>query len=278
MTAAGISPDPVPTPVSDDLGFEVATTGAARRVVSLVPSLTEAIAATRRAALVGATEWCTHPRDLDVVRVRGTKNPDTRAIVALAPDLVVANQEENRALDVRRLREAGVPVWVTRIESVDEAFTSMHRLFDVALGWGVPDWLEEARSAWAMPPATDARRPRTAVAVWRDPWMVVGRDTFTGDLMRRLGLEHAYADADDRYPHVSLADLDSPDLDLVLLPDEPYVFTTEDGPEAFTHVRTALVSGRLLTWYGPSLQDARRQLEGFFSDAANEGPQITRQG
>lgn len=268
----------MPTPVHDDLGAEVATTAAARRVVSLVPSLTEAIAATRRAALVGATEWCTHPADLDVARVRGTKNPDTRAIVALAPDLVVANQEENRALDVQRLREAGVPVWVTRIESVDEAFTSMRRLFDVGLGWGVPDWLEEARSAWATPPATDARPPRTAVVVWRDPWMVVGRDTFTGDLLRRLGLAHAYAGADDRYPHVELADLDSPDLDLVLLPDEPYVFTAEDGPEAFTRVRTALVSGRLLTWYGPSLREARRQLGGLFSDATSQGPQITRQG
>src|SRR5690606_30411408 len=114
--------------VHADLGFDVALPAPARRVVSLVPSLTEAIAATRPGALVGATDWCSHPRDLDVARVRGTKNPDRAAILALSPDLVVANKEENRELDVRRLREAGVPVWVTDIETLDQAFGSMRRL------------------------------------------------------------------------------------------------------------------------------------------------------
>lgn len=247
----------------DDLGTELAIEHPVGRVVSLVPSLTEAIAATRREALVGVTDWCTHPEDLDVPRVRGTKNPDRKAIEALAPDLVVANQEENRELDVRRLRDAGVPVWVTRIETVDEAIASMKRLFDEALGWGVPTWLDEAESAWADPvPA----RGTTAVPIWRDPWMVVGPRTYTHDLLQRLGYSnHFGADPDpaadvDRYPKVELAQLDSPEIDLVLLPDEPYVFTAGDGPEAFTTAPTRLVSGRLLTWYGPAMLEARRTL------------------
>ena len=90
------------------MGFPVSVSGPARRVVSLVPSLTEAIAHTRREALVGATDWCTHPAGLDVARVRGTKNPDRAAIAALRPDLVIANKEENRELDVRMLRAAGI--------------------------------------------------------------------------------------------------------------------------------------------------------------------------
>ncbi|NDZ97926.1 cobalamin-binding protein, partial [Streptomyces sp. SID10116] len=64
------------------------------RVVSLVPSLTEAVAVTVPDVLVGATDWCTHPAGLDVTRVGGTKNPDVPRIAALAPDLVVANEEE----------------------------------------------------------------------------------------------------------------------------------------------------------------------------------------
>jgi ABC-type hemin transport system substrate-binding protein len=79
-------------------------------VVSLVPSLTESVAMTRPEALVGATEWCTHPQGLGVRRVRGTKNPDRAAIAGLVPDLVLANQEENRRVDVERLRAAGIPV------------------------------------------------------------------------------------------------------------------------------------------------------------------------
>jgi len=247
------------TSATDDLGHPVEVVRPARRVVSLVPSLTEAVAATRPEALVGATDWCTHPRDLDVSRVRGTKNPDRAAIAALQPDLVLANREENRELDVRRLRDAGIAVWVTVIETVDEAFASMERMFTEALGWESPDWLDEARAVWAEP-APDSGR-RVAIPIWRDPWMVVGGRTFTGDLAARLGLVNAFGEGDERYPQVELADIDSPDVDLVLLPDEPYVFTADDGPEAFSHTPTRLVSGRSLTWYGPSMLTARAELE-----------------
>lgn len=242
----------------DDLGADVPA-GPRRRVVSLVPSLTEALAPT--GLLVGATDWCTHPGDLGargVRRVRGTKNPDLAAVRALEPDLVVANKEENRELDVRRLRDAGVAVWVTDIETVPQAVDAMARLFGEALGLDEPDWLGEARTLWCgeAPPADR----RVVVPVWRDPWMVVGPRTFTSDLLRRLGADNAVADGPDRYPTLDLAAVDDLGADAVLLPDEPYLFTAEDGPEAFTRTPTELVSGRLLTWYGPSLVEAHRSL------------------
>ncbi len=190
----------------DDLGHDVAVPTEARRVVSLVPSITEGLAAARPAAVVGATDWCTHPPDLDVVRVRGTKNPDRAAVEAARPDLVVANQEENRELDVQRLRDAGVPVWVTRIETVDDAFASLGRLFTDALGWGEPTWLADARQLWSAP--APAPRGRVAVPIWRDPWMVVGPRTFTADLLRRLGWEVTTGpegDAHERYPGTDTA-------------------------------------------------------------------------
>ncbi|KQX76413.1 helical backbone metal receptor [Aeromicrobium sp. Root472D3] len=243
--------------MNDDLGHPVDLARPARRIVSLVPSLTEAIAATRPGALVGATDWCTHPADLDVARVRGTKNPDRSAIADLAPDVVVANREETRELDVTRLRAAGVTVWVTVIETVDQAFSSMRRMFVDGLGWDVPTWLEDAERVWAVPAADDGRR--VAIPIWRDPWMVVGSRTFTGDVVSRLGLVNAFDDSPDRYPHTGAAEIDAA-ADLVLLPDEPYVFTDDDGPEAFT-TPTRLVSGRALTWYGPSMLTARSELE-----------------
>ncbi len=247
-------------PLHDDLGAPVPLLGPARRVVSLVPSLTEALAATCPDRLVGATDWCTHPADLAVARVRGTKNPDLAALAALGPDLVVANQEENRELDVRRMRERGIAVWVTRIETVPEALASMRRLFEEALGVGEPGWLAEAAAVWGGP-APEARE-RAVVPVWRDPWMVVGRPTFTADLLARAGYEVVTAGAEGRYPSVEVAALDDPGAaDVVLLPDEPYEFTADDGPEAFTRVPTRLVSGRLITWYGPALVDARISLD-----------------
>ncbi|MGY1755196.1 helical backbone metal receptor [Blastococcus sp. SYSU D01042] len=242
----------------DDLGTAVALPRPPRRVVSLVPSLTEALAVTVPERLVGATDWCTHPPGLDVARVRGTKNPDRAAIAALAPDLVVANREENRQLDVQRLRAAGIPVWVTVIESLDQALTSMRRLFVEALDAGEPDWLRVAAEEWAQPAPVPALR--VAVPIWRDPWMVVGSRTFAGDALARLGLANVFAADAERYPHVDIAQVAAAEPDLVLLPDEPYAFTADDGPEAFPGVRSVLVSGRDLTWYGPSLATARARL------------------
>ncbi|WP_194817608.1 helical backbone metal receptor [Nocardia sp. XZ_19_385] len=241
----------------DDLGGAVPLTRPVRRVVSLVPSLTESVALTCPEVLVGATEWCTHPADLDVERVRGTKNPNLRRIVELAPDVVLCNQEENRRIDVERLRDAGIPVWVTKIQSVDEAITALARLFTLALGIDVPAWLSESEKAWAATPPIDLRT--AVIPIWRNPWMVVGRDTFTADLARRLGLDLVHATGPDRYPRVTEDEL-TRGIDLAVLPDEPYVFTETDGPDAFPGIPVALVEGRSLTWYGPSLTTARAAL------------------
>ncbi|MFE3450543.1 helical backbone metal receptor [Nonomuraea sp. NPDC059194] len=235
----------------DDLGVEVRVPSAVGRIVSLVPSLTESVAATGK--LVGATDWCSHPADLDVTRVRGTKNPDLDRIVALEPDVVLANAEENREADLQALRQAGLAVWVTRIETVEAAFTSLARMFEHACRSPEPAWLGRARQAWDFP---EPEVRRTAIIpIWRRPWMVVGRDTFTGDVLRRLGVDNLYADHAERYPKIPLDELVAQDADLVVLPDEPYAFNEHDGPECFA-ARSALVSGRLLTWYGPSMVEA----------------------
>ena len=250
--------------VHDDMGTPLELPSAPSRVVSLVPSLTESVAAS--GVLVGATQWCTHPIGLDVRRVRGTKNPDLNAILELEPDLVLANKEENRQLDVRRLREHGVQVWVTVIESLPQALDSLDRMFTEALQQPIPDWLATARSLWSggPPPATST----VAVPIWRDPWMVVGSSTFTGDLLRRVGLRNVFSDSPERYPHVEIEQVDRPEVDVVLLPDEPYRFTADDGPEAFRSTPTRLVSGRLITWYGPSLVAAHEELSRLAADAS----------
>jgi ABC-type Fe3+-hydroxamate transport system substrate-binding protein len=227
--------------------------GPPRRVVSLVPSLTEAIAATDPGLLVGATDWCTHPAGLDVARVGGTKWPDLDRVRDLAPDLVVANAEENRDEDVAVLRAAGIPVWVTAPPTVDQALDSLDRLC-AALGKPEPTWLRRAFEIWADPP----RVPETTavVPIWRRPWMVLGRDTFAGDVLARLGVRNVFADHADRYPRLAKDDPSAVVADLVVFPDEPYAFTPDDGPEAWPRCRPVFVSGRHLTWYGPSLVEA----------------------
>ncbi|CAN3983927.1 ABC-type Fe3+-hydroxamate transport system, periplasmic component [Kitasatospora purpeofusca] len=249
----------------DDLGLVVPLFGAGggvgpvRRVVSLVPSLTEAVAATAPGLLAGVTDWCSHPADLTAPRIGGTKNPDLARITALAPDLVIANDEENRRPDLDALRAAGLPVWVTDIRTLDQAFRSLDRLLTVGCGLPRPAWLDTAEAAWAEVVPLPGPARRAVVPIWRRPWMVLGHDTFAGDLLQRLGLHLPHAEdpaRPERYPAVPLPELLAGRPDLVVLPDEPYRFTAEDGPEAFPGIPAALVSGRHLTWYGPSLVEA----------------------
>ncbi|WP_445525111.1 helical backbone metal receptor [Streptomyces cyslabdanicus] len=229
------------------------------RVVSLVPSLTEAVAVSLPGVLVGATDWCVRPAGLDVTRVGGTKNPKVDRIIALAPDLVIANEEENRAPDLDALRAAGIEVLVTEVRDLPQAFRELARVLRACGGSGRPRWLDEAEAAWSSPPVLP-RRTTAVVPIWRRPWMVLGRDTFAGDVLARLGVDHLYARHAERYPRVPLEELRAAAPDVVVLPDEPYRFAADDGPEAFPGLPCALVSGRHLTWYGPSLARAPRVL------------------
>ncbi|MFL6129982.1 MAG: helical backbone metal receptor [Mycobacteriales bacterium] len=236
-----------------------------------MPSLTESVALSAPGRLVGATDYCTHPADLDVARVGGSKYPDLDRVKALHPDLVLANAEENQLSDVDSLRAAGIPVWVTAPTTLATAFTSLRRMLAACGVDPAPAWLDEARRAWSS--AYDGSAPtRTAVVpIWRRPWMVLGGGTFAGDVLLRLGVGNAYGDSTERYPRTTVEEMRASGADLVVLPDEPYAFSATDGPEEFDGLDVALVSGRHLTWYGPSLREARDLLERQLAAAVPPG-------
>jgi ABC-type Fe3+-hydroxamate transport system substrate-binding protein len=224
-----------------------------------VPSLTEAIAVSLPGVLVGATDFCTHPDDLDVPRVGGSKYPRMADVLALRPDIVVMNMEENRRGDADELESHGVRVHVTYPRTVDTALDELGTMLRALGAADEPGWLRQAREEWSAPPPQETRT--AIVPVWRKPWIVAGGDTFTSDVLRRLGVHNLYDDPDDRYPRPQIEELRAHKPDLVVLPDEPYLFTHDDGPEAFPGLRCVLVSGRDLTWYGPSLAQARGRLQ-----------------
>jgi len=244
--------------LTDDLGEPVPLRERPARVVSLVPSLTESVARTVPDVLIGATDYCVHPAELPVTRIGGSKYPRVDDVMELHPELVLANVEENRREDVDRLRANGIPVWVTAApDTVPGALGSLRRLLTQGLSAAEPEWLIAAESLWRT---AEPVRATAIIPVWRRPWVVIGRDTFAGDVLRRLGIANAYADSADRYPRPPLAELQAVRADLVILPDEPYRFTANDGPEVFPGRRSVLVSGRQLTWWGPSLVQARAEL------------------
>jgi ABC-type Fe3+-hydroxamate transport system substrate-binding protein len=251
--------------VTDDLGEPNRLPVSPRRVVSLVPSVSELVWWWHRAdRLVGVTDWCSAPPRafVSATRVRGTKNPDLATIRGLTPDVVLADEEENRALDVARLREAGVAVHVTRVRSLAGLGTTLERL-GRALGAAEA----AAGTATAIARAADqVRRParpvRAVVGVWRDrDWWVLGRDTFGASLLTTCGFSVVPQDPAGRYPRHTLDDLLASEPDVVLLPDEPYVFTSGDAEAVrAAGVRVRHVDGTSLWWWGPRTPAALGEL------------------
>jgi len=262
--------------VVDARGAPVELPDRVERVVSLVPSLTEWLVVTGVGErLVGVTDWCVEPAGaLDgLVRVRGTKNPDLAAVRGLAPDLVVANAEENRRLDVQRLEAGGLAVFVTMPTTVAGAVAELRDLAAAVgdlLGAAAldADLVAAVGDAYRRPPA---RRVRYACPVWRDPWMWLGRRTYAADLLGLAGGEPVLDDPTGRYPRLDPEELAARDPEVVLLPSEPYEFTRADAGEvaaAFAGARVELADGRALTWYGPRIPAA---LAGF-RDLLGVGP------
>ena len=201
---------------------------------------------------VACTRFCEQP---DLPAVGGTKNPDVEAIVGLAPELVIVNDEENRVEDADALATAGLRVHSMSPRSVADVGPAVVALGD-AIGADVPEswmapqwdrWLDEQRAG-----APSARR-RSAVLVWRRPWMTTNADTYGSSLLELLGVDNLFAGAVERYPETTLEEIAARGADLVLLPDEPYAFRERHVQEVAAAVADAdvrLVDGRDLFWWG----------------------------
>lgn len=267
--------------VVDARGRELCFPRPPLRIVSLVPSHTESLFALGAGGLVvGATEYCVHPLAglCGVPRVGGTKNPDLARMLELAPEVVIANREENRRADVERLEAAGVPVLVTYARTAGEATADLRRLGELTqtaeraeqLATGIERALERARAR------ARGRSVRYLALIWKGPYMAIGPDTFAHDLLAACGgVNPLPLDVRRRYPRVDERAIEALDPEVILLPTEPYAFAADDR-EALLRLRCAaaqtgrihVVEGELLTWYGPRMERALELFSGLLDAAA----------
>jgi ABC-type Fe3+-hydroxamate transport system substrate-binding protein len=228
------------------------------RVVSLVPSVTETLLAWD-VDVVACTRFCEQPA---LLHVGGTKDPDIAAIVALAPDLVVVDREENRREAAVALEDAGLDVHVTHVTSLDDVGPM---LVELAAAVGATVVHEPATATRSL--ATQ----RAVIAIWRRPWMALGSDTYGSSLLASIGADNVVG-AGERYPTIDLADLASRRPELIVLPSEPYPFATRHVPEvqrAVPDARVVLVDGRDLFWWGVRTGAARQRLAEVLSGPAS---------
>lgn len=235
-----------------------------RTVISLVPSITESLFDLNLGdRLTAITDYCLYPQAkvTNLPRIGGTKNPDVEQIIRLKPDLVIANQEENRREDVEALQAAGLPVWVTFPKTVKDVFNILWNImymFDetsmvprIRLIEYTYDWVN------GISRANEERLPKVFVPIWYDPLMTFNQDTYIHDLLWVCGGVNVFAERDTRYPRVTLDEVVAAQPDVILLPSEPFKFTEAHLPifaaldvPAARNNRIHLIDGSLLTWHG----------------------------
>jgi ABC-type Fe3+-hydroxamate transport system substrate-binding protein len=226
-------------------------------IVSLVPSITELLADLGLdEEVVGLTRFCVHPADWKARKtiVGGTKNVNVERVARLAPDLVIANREENEREQVEAIASFA-NVHLSDVATVDEGI-AMIREVGTLVGRGaeatrLADDIE-ARFARLAP----AGEPiPAAYLIWREPFMTIGGDTFISDVMARAGLRNVFAGG-ARYPEVTPEDIAASGAQVVLLSSEPYPFKEQHAAdiEAASGVRAELVDGEMFSWYGSRMR------------------------
>lgn len=225
------------------------------RVVSLVPSVTETLI-NWGITPVACTRFCEQP---DLIAVGGTKNPDVAAITELGVDLVVTEKEENRQEDVDALRANGVNVTQLHICSVDDVVPQMLVLAD-AVGAEPRHARSCALAAASLPTLAVSEPIRAFIPIWQRPYMTLNANTYGTTLLATLGVTSAFADHPDTYPTVTDDDLAAADVDLVLVPTEPYPYKPEHLAR-FCHIAPAmLIDGVDLFWWGWRTAHAAQRL------------------
>jgi ABC-type Fe3+-hydroxamate transport system substrate-binding protein len=265
--------------VTDDRKRELTFGAVPKRVVSLVPSDTYSVAALGCAgALVGRTDYCELPADVvaKLPSIGGTKNPRVDDIVALEPDLVIANQEENTKSDLEALAQKGVRVLVAFPKRAADGLAHLARLakvFRVEGDASVREMMKKGYDAVREAEAARGKPVPTFCPIWMKPLMTINGDTFISDVLSLAGASNVFADRerryplaadlrgatpidaegrDTRYPRITMEEVVSRAPRLVLLPDEPHPFTEEDADvfraQGFGDVERT--SGKDLCWYG----------------------------
>lgn len=271
--------------ILDDLGRTLVFMHPPQRIVCLVPSDTHSVIALGAGArIVGRTTYCESPEVAAVPTVGGTKDVDVEAVIALAPQLVIANQEENTRVALEALAAARIPVLVSLPRTVGQGVAHLARLARIL---GVGD-VEPARSlirrGYQLAAPSVAPPRRAFIPIWMDPLMTLNADTFGADVLAHVGIGNAFGDRlrlyplaadlgkgapqdaagrDERYPRVTLEEVTRRGADLIVLPDEPHAFSAADEAllqAALPAAPVVRVSGKDLFWYGAWTIDAIERL------------------
>lgn len=243
---------------TDMLGHSITIDHPPQKIVSLVPSQTELLYDLGlNEEVAGITKFCIHPQAWfrGKTRIGGTKTLNLEKIRGIAPDLIIANKEENEQAQVEALARE-FPVWTSDISTLDDALRMI-----VAVGSmtgrdvTAENISKHIRSGFEHLAPAD-KHLQTAYLIWKDPYISVGGDTFIHEMLTRAGFDNMFA-AQKRYPVVTVDMLQ--DCELLLLSSEPYPFAQKHIDALQRQLPRTLImlaDGEMFSWYGSRLQKA----------------------
>ncbi len=241
---------------SDQLGNRISLQYPPQRIVSLVPSQTELLSYLGLdECVVGITKFCIHPPDWRRRKaiVGGTKKFHFDVIEKLSPDLIIGNKEENYKEGIERLRQ-DFPLWMSDILTLQDAYSMIESVGCMTGRQSEAlNCIKEITTSFAR--IKKYKGQSVLYLIWKDPWMAAARHTFIDNMLSAIGLNNVLTSS-ERYPIMSMDDIQDLAPHYILLPSEPYPFTQNHADDFNRLVRRSkalLVDGEMFSWYGSRL-------------------------
>lgn len=240
-----------------------------KRIISLVPSQTELLYDLGLdQSVMGITKFCVHPAEWKKSKtiIGGTKNIHHEKIMALQPDLIIANKEENVKEQVEALAE-NYNVFVTDIATLDDSLQMIHDIGKLSHTSAKANTIIE-NIKQGFKNLSSLKKIKTAYFIWCNPYMTIGGDTFIHDMLARCGFENIFS-SQTRYPVININELKEKECELLLLSSEPFPFRQKHIDELRQHLpgtKILLVDGEMFSWYGSRLLQAPPYLKGLLEE------------
>lgn len=241
-----------------------------KRIISLVPSQTELLFDLGlNEEVIGITKFCIHPQEKfkSTIKVGGTKNLDLNKIHELKPDLIIANKEENEKGQIEELTKS-FPVWISDIQVLDDAVEMIKDLGKITAKAENANFIASTIHDRFLNLGMNLRSIRTAYFIWKNPYLLAGKDTFIDDMLSRAGFENVIVK--ERYPEISEQYLAELNPEWIFLSSEPYPFKKQHIAEMRAicpNAKISVVDGEMFSWYGSRLLQTPAYLRSLRPDS-----------
>jgi ABC-type Fe3+-hydroxamate transport system substrate-binding protein len=244
---------------TDQTGRSLELSAHPRRIISCVPSQTELLwDLGLEKEVIGITKFCVHPAHWrkQKVNIGGTKKLHLEKIVALAPDFILANKEENEQAQIEWL-SSRFPTYISDVRDLTQAVNMIITVGEITSK--IEKALQFSRTIDTM--FHSSGRQETSVSacylIWRAPWMTINKDTFIHDMLNRLGFKNVFGDRkESRYPTITDSELIEANPQILFLSSEPFPFAEchlKELQGLLPKTRLQLINGEILSWYGSRL-------------------------